>query len=92
MSYGFRSTFPSSARAMCPSNVPYVACMDSSVVTWLPTVGMLIGRAGSWPSGCQAVPAMEATGPTGVWGWIPRQLAAATGVPGVSASPLVSAV
>lgn len=58
-------------------------------MTWLPTVGMLIGRAGPWPSGCHTVPAVEATGPTCVWGWIPIQLAAATGVPGVSASPLV---
>lgn len=68
---------------MCPSNVPFVACVDSSVVTWLPTVGMLIGRAGLWPSGCQIVPSVEATGPAGVWGWIPIQLAAATGVPGL---------
>lgn len=77
---------------MCPSDVLYVACMDFSVVTWLPTVGMLIGRAGPWPSSCEVVPTVEATGPPGVWGWIRIQLAAATGAPGVSASPLVSAV
>lgn len=70
----------------------YVACTDSSVVTWLPTVGMLVGRAGPWPSSCKAVPTVEAAGSPGIWGWTCIQLGAATGAPAVSASPLVSAV
>lgn len=51
-------------------------------MTWLPTVGMLIGRAGLWPSGCQTVPAVEATGPTGVGDGSPYSWLQPQGFPG----------
>ena len=64
MPQGAQQPTPLLSPEVCAQGMPpYVGCMGTPAVVGPVTVGVLIGRVGPQPSGCQAFPSTDAGGP-----------------------------